>query len=328
MSFLLGTTVSVPVYLADTVALAAVALIGYLCGQRSRGTDQKTTDEQLLTEVTRATQIAKELQDITRRIRQDVAFHQSNITQFKTRLCSLRKDGDMDGWTALSSEAESLLVPTMKLATDLSLAYDQLRTQSGLLMNFAGSRTDPETGLHNRRALEEQLEILFSLLEQNQSRFSVALFSVDCPPGESPLEQQLVDFAKVLYSCARDTDIVARYSTEEFVVVMPQTSLAGATIFSERLLRRANQELHCIVAGGIVEVHSRDNAQSLLSRADSALYSARSHGQSCLYQHNGKSIRAHEVDLSNAATNTSGSSSSEASNSRGEECSEEVLKAR
>jgi hypothetical protein len=75
---------------------------------------------------------------------------------------------------------------------------------------------------------------------------------------------------------------------------MPQTTLAGATIFSQRLLDIAERELNVCVFGGIVEVQVSDTPEKLLSRADSALYSARSNGQSCLYQHTGKEIRLHE----------------------------------
>lgn len=283
------------------VALAAVAVIGYLFGTRSRKAPTESVDPQLNQELSRATQIAKELQQIAGRIRKDVAGHQANISLFKTRVSDLQEQTTDDGWQALSSEAESLLVPTMKLATELSLAYDQLRKQSLQLMNFAGSRTDPYTGIHNRRAMEEQLEVLLSLHEQNASRFSVAIFSIDCGAmsldGELTAEAELLlsEFVAILESCARDTDVVARYSNEEFVVLMPQTSLAGSIIFSERLLRRANELPQSVVAGGIVEVQAGDDAEKLLSRADSALYSARSTGYNCLYQHNGKSLREHEV---------------------------------
>jgi GGDEF domain-containing protein len=88
---------------------------------------------------------------------------------------------------------------------------------------------------------------------------------------------------------------VARYSPDEFVVVMPQTSLTGATIFAQRLLDVAHQELGLVVFGGIVEGQGEDTPDKLLSRADSALYSARSEGDSCLYQHTGKSIRPHDT---------------------------------
>ena len=283
-------------YLGDTAALAAVAVIGYLFGRRTSKTTDESFDLQLHQELSRATHIAKELQQIAGRIRNDVASHQSSISQFKTRVTTMKANAADDGWQALGSEAESLLIPTMKLATDLSLAYDQLRKQSLQLMNFAGSRTDPHTGLHNRRAMEEQLEVLLSLHEQNASRFSIALLSFECTASGSAADEMLQRFVGMLEGCARDTDVVARYSNEEFVVLMPQTSLAGGMIFSERLLHRAKELPACVVVGGIVEVQANDDSTKLLSRADSALYSARAKGYSCLYQHNGKTLREHDIE--------------------------------
>ena len=281
--------------LADTAALAAVALIGYLFGKRTQSPASQDMDSQLNHELTRATEIAQHLQTIASRIRKDVASHQSNIAEFKTRLGDLQSRDSEDGWQKLSSEAELLLVPTMKLATDLSLAYDELRRESIQLMNFAGSRTDPETGILNRRAMEDQIEVLLSLHEQNSTRFSLAIFSLDLGTGsEEDVTPTLIRFAELLTNCARETDIVTRYSPEEFVVLMPQTSLAGAMIFSERLMNRVDSVLNLVLAGGIVEVQKDDDEQKLLSRADSALYSARANGFSCLYQHNGKNIRPHE----------------------------------
>ena len=296
MTLLLAMSDNMQGYLTDTVALAFVALIGYLCGHRSRKQTVPSTDEKLYQELSRATRIPQELQQIATRIRQNIASHQSNIAQFKSRLGSLETGGNEEGWQQLSAEAETLLVPTMKLATDLSLAYDQLRKQSLQLMNFAGSRTDPQTGIHNRRAMEEQLEVLFSLHERKQSRFSLAIFSIDWSSDESDdNDGRLREFAGLLQNYARDTDIVARYSPEEFVVLMPQTSLAGAILFSQRLLRRVDTESKLVLAGGIVEVQQNDNDEKILSRADSALYRARANGYSCLYKHDGQHIRPHEM---------------------------------
>ncbi|MDZ4656846.1 MAG: GGDEF domain-containing protein [Bythopirellula sp.] len=284
---------NIHVGLADTAALAAVALIGYLFGHRTRSQPTEPDDRKLLIELTRATQIARELQQIAGRIREDVALHQANIAQFKTRLHEVQHKTSPDGWQILSQEAESLLTPTMRLATSLSLAYDELRKQSNQLMVFAGSRTDQETGLRNRRAMEEQLTILLSNYTQESSRFSLALFCI----GHATLEvtkAQIGAIASLLEHTARDTDVVARYSPDEFVVLMPQTSLAGAAIFSQRLLDTSDRELGLFVFGGIVEVQPGDTPEKILSRADSALYSARSEGQSCLYQHTGKAIRPHD----------------------------------
>ena len=283
-------------YLSDTMALAAVALIGYLVGHRTRKESAENPDDQLVLELTRAVHIANELQIIAQRIRQDVAAHQSSISQFETRVSKLKTEKSSTGWQTLGSEAEALLAPTMQLSTKLSLAYDQLRKQSTLLMNFAGSRTDTETGVHNRRAMEEQLDVLFSLHAQNDSRFALSLFSVEDNSADSDLSidsnKLLPRFAKILTNCARDTDLVARYSKDEFVVLMPQTTMAGATVFSDRLLRRASAELDCIACGGTVEILPEDTPEKLLSRADSALYSSRASDANCLFQHNGKTIRA------------------------------------
>lgn len=283
-----------PSYLTDTAALAAVALIGYLFGQRSRRAKEAAVDPMLNNELARASQIACELQQVASRIRRDVARHQENISQFTMRLSELQLDPSEARWTKLCSEAESLLAPTMELATELTLAYDQLRRQTTQLMNFAGSRSDPVTGLQNRRAMEEQLQQLFTLYEKNRTRFSLALFSVqNLAPGEATTHY--CNFAEKLQKCVRETDVVARYSTDEFIVLMPQTSLTGATTFSERMMHQIQDQADFEVAGGIVEVHLGDNPEKMLSRADSALYSARTAGQNCLYLHNGKSIRQHEL---------------------------------
>ncbi|MCH2115650.1 MAG: GGDEF domain-containing protein [Pirellulales bacterium] len=294
-------------YLADTVALAAVALIGYLFGHRTTRSTNVFENGKLQQESSRATLVAQELQQIATRIRQDLASHQTNIARFRARLDNLQDDSSDEGWQKLRAEAETLLVPTMKLTTDLSMAYDQLRKKTLLLMDVAGSRTDPQTGIHNRRAMEEQLDMLFSLHEQHDSRFSLTLFSVDWSVMQTDGSDQLLrTFAELLNHCARDTDVVARYSADEFVVLMPQTSLAGATIFSERLLRRIHSELQLDLAGGIVEVQKDEDAEKMLSRADSALYSARADGTSCLYQHLGPNIlpQAVETGLALASAET------------------------
>lgn len=290
LSSLLSIAQNWQIGLADTAALAAVALIGYLFGQRTRGASTVPGNAQLVSELSRATQIARELQQIAGRIREDVATHQANINQFKHRLGVLQNSPNLQGWQTLSQEAELLLTPTIKLAGNLSLAYDDLRKQSSQLMVFAGARTDQETGLHNRRAVEEQLAILLANRARDSNRFSLAIFCVG-NDAEPVTAQQFRTMAQLLENTARDTDFVARYSRDEFIVLMPQTSLAGATIFSRRLLAAAENASHQAVYGGIVEVLADESLDKLLSRADSALYSARSECESCLYQHTGKSLR-------------------------------------
>ncbi|MEQ8211323.1 MAG: GGDEF domain-containing protein [Lacipirellulaceae bacterium] len=297
--------------LAEAAAFAAIATVGYLFGSRTRRQKKAhhgQAEGSLHIEVSRAKQIATELQDVTLNIRKELASHHSNIADFQQRMKQLQSEENEEAWQTLGQEAEAILGPTLRLTTNLSLAYDQLRKQSAQLMTFAGSRTDAETGVHNRRALQEQLDVLFSMFnpteESNQGHFALALFSIESHDEDCAV----VPFAKMLAESVRGTDFVARYSTDEFAVVMPQTTLAGGLIFSQRFLAKAVDTLGSDVWGGVVETISVDDSERLLSRADSALYSARATGESCLYQHaNGMLRRANapgtESTLDNAQRN-------------------------
>ena len=89
----------------------------------------------------------------------------------------------------------------------------------------------------------------------------------------------------------RDSDFVARYGDDEFVVVMPQTSLIGARVFAQRVQKRVRDELSASVCCGLTEVQVGDDTKSLLARADSALYSAKAAGLNRLFVHTGSQIR-------------------------------------
>lgn len=275
--------------LTDTAALAAVALIGYLFGRRSRRPTSES-DPDLLRELQRARLIAQQLQSLAKRIRADVARHQGSVARFQSEASALAQRGGEDAWQQLERHVEGLLSPSKKLAVEMSSSYDELRRHTSELLAFADSRTDRLCGVHTRRALEEHLEAVFSVPSQPNSRLALALFSVGSAEGDGP-DSQLARFAQLLQGNARDADFVARYSADELAIVMPQTSLSGATILGDRLLRGASVELGYRVWGGVVERADSDTPHSLLSRADTALYSARTFDQPCLFQHTGEVTR-------------------------------------
>jgi diguanylate cyclase len=98
--------------------------------------------------------------------------------------------------------------------------------------------------------------------------------------------------ARLLDDNVRDTDMVTRYGGEEFVIVMPQTTLDGATVFAERLRQRVEMQLPLTVSGGVAAAGEGDNSQTLLARADAALYSAKSAGRNRLFRHNGLTMQS------------------------------------
>jgi diguanylate cyclase (GGDEF)-like protein len=284
--------------LVDTAALAAVALIGYIFGRRTRNVNVGALDAKLQSGLNRARCIASELEHIATRLRTELAGHQIGIAAFQSQVKSMLAGGATADWNRLGEQAEALLGPTMKLATNLSHSYDQLRNQQARLATFAGSRIDLATGLHNRRSMEEQLDALLSTSDLANRRLSLALFSVQQAAGDGEeARDMLKPVARLLEECVRQNDLAARYSEDEFVVLMPKTTLAGALVFSERLIRMAGAELGQAVWGGVVEAAPGEQPSKLLSRADSALYSARTHETASLFQHNGASVRRYPFDL-------------------------------
>jgi diguanylate cyclase (GGDEF)-like protein len=155
--------------------------------------------------------------------------------------------------------------------------------------------------------LEQQLRVLLSAATRGSSEFAVALVSLDrdatSVSGRSvaTILPLLPKLAAVIRTCMRDTDFVARYGDEEFVVVMPQTTLAGASVFGDRLKKRVAEDLSATVCCGISEAAGDDDSRSLLARADSALYSAKAAGHGRLFVHTGTHIREHVAGLAAVA---------------------------
>jgi diguanylate cyclase (GGDEF)-like protein len=284
-----------------SAGLAAVALIGYLFGHRTRAGLAVAVDERRQQELDRAVRVARQLELIADGLRRDLVAHHSQITAFRRRLRQAGETTEDDAWQRLCLEAEAILGPTMQLAHQLSHAYDQIRQQSDALETFTRGRTDPLTGVGNGRALDQHLHVLLEAAARGNTEFAVALVSLDrdttTAEGRSlasvlPLLPRL---AGVIRACMRDTDFVARYGDDEFVVVMPQTTLAGARVFSDRLRKRATDDLDASVCCGLTEAQATDDTRTLLARADSALYSAKAAGPNRAFIHSGSHIREHRA---------------------------------
>lgn len=288
---------SLQIGLPVTAGLGAVALIGYLFGNRTRTKLVLAVDQQRQQELDRAARIAWHLEAIATNIRQDLVNHHAQLAMFKQQLRQAQAAGHDHAWECLCNEAEAMLQPTMQLANTLSSAYDQIRQQSEALETFTQGRTDPLTGVGNGRALEQRLQILLSGLQRGNQTFSAALVSLDRQGhgkdglSKSELVALLPKLANVIRDCMRDSDFVARYGDDEFVVVMPQTPAVGARVFANRLRNRVADELSATFCCGLTEVQVSDDSRSLLARADSALYSAKAAGANRLFIHTGSQIR-------------------------------------
>ena len=275
-----------------TVALAAVAALGYWIGRRQ--SRQAGASDATRRELKRAQAIVQDLEKIAHRIRRELALHHGSLATFRRRVGELACAPDGGDWRALCEEAERLLKPTQDLAMQLAHAYDGIRQQGSRLMTFSGQRCDPLTGLCNRQALDETLENYLTMHRRYGMLFSVAIFDLDQfkqfneRHGHAHGDRLLKQVASLLDQQARDTDIVCRFGGEEFIVVLPATELPGATTFAERMRATIERSTSLTLSAGVATVIDGDDAKTFLTRADSALYAAKAGGRNCVFCHNGE----------------------------------------
>ncbi len=295
----------IPISLPLPVALAIIAVLGYMAGRRSRVHAINEADK-ARRELRRAKVVARELEQIAEGVRKNLATHHMSVAKFKERVGKLSQDEKEAAWQDLCAEAEQILKPTLRLAEQIALAYDEIRQQTNQLMTFSEVRTDPLTRVSNRRCLDETLDSMFALLERYEESFSLAIFDIDHfkqvndKKGHLFGDRTLQAVARILDETVRDTDIVARYGGEEFVVVMPHTTLDAACTFAERVRRLVDESLGLTISGGVAMALEGDNAQSLLSRADAALYSGKAAGRNRIFCHTGAEIEPIETQAAPA----------------------------
>ncbi len=170
------------------------------------------------------------------------------------------------------------------------------RLRDNVQMSIEMAITDALTGLFNRRYMETHLG---TLLEQAGSRgkpLSVLILDMDYfksindTHGHDAGDDVLREFALRIRKSIRNIDLACRYGGEEFVVVMPETDMAVATMVAERLRRRIASEPFPIQQGarkievtisiGIAALNdAQDGAANILKRADQALYRAKRDGR-------------------------------------------------
>ena len=279
------------------VALALVALIGYLVGRRRRA-GQVNVLQQSRRELRRAQQVATELERIAGAVCRNLARHRDSLDRFKERVGELNGQGNQSAWMELCEEAEAVLKPTLRLAAQMAEAYDEIRQQSSHLMTFTELRTDSLTGVSNRRAFDEALGMQFALMSRYDSRFALVMLDinhfkhVNDEHGHLEGDRVLQAVARLLDDAARETDIVVRYGGEEFAVITPCTDLDGASVFAERVRVIVADQTPITISGGVALALDGDTPESLVARADMALYGAKMAGRNCIFRHTGEEVEA------------------------------------
>lgn len=145
---------------------------------------------------------------------------------------------------------------------------------------------DPLTGLGNRRLMEITLGNLFEAVKRYGRDLSAIMLDIDFfkkyndTYGHPAGDQLLAVIAKIMLGEIRKSDTPVRYGGEEFIVLLPETSLKDAGITAERIRKSIESKAGITVSLGVSSFHrDMQDKESLIKRADHALYQAKQKGR-------------------------------------------------
>jgi diguanylate cyclase (GGDEF)-like protein len=166
------------------------------------------------------------------------------------------------------------------LALEAAIAIDRGELLGRLEV---AARTDDLTGLLNRRAWDEELGRELSRSDREGGALCVAILDLDRfklyndTHGHQAGDRFLKQMAAAWMQTLRAGDIIARYGGEEFAVALPGTNLEHAQQMLERLRGCLLEGQTC--SAGVCRWDGSESAESLIARADTALYSAKEAGR-------------------------------------------------
>lgn len=199
--------------------------------------------------------------------------------------------GSMVSNTTLNA-ASAMLYQIVALAFQLTLVALVVSQFVAELQN--ASRYDALTGLLNRRAFDEALAAEVQRSRRLGETFSVLMLDADHfkeindRDGHAAGDRALQHLGTLLAAHMRDIDRVGRYGGEEFVVLLPGTAQADASVTAERLREKVQalpprwQErvLPLTISIGVAQWRAAgDDVAALMARADAALYRAKEAGR-------------------------------------------------
>ncbi|MEJ5167606.1 MAG: GGDEF domain-containing protein, partial [Arcobacteraceae bacterium] len=155
---------------------------------------------------------------------------------------------------------------------------------------------DKLTSLYNRTKFENTIkEEISRVVRYETQTFSIVLFDVDNFKSINDTFGHLVgdiilkEIATIAKKTIRSTDLICRWGGEEFVIIMPMTSLEHGVEAAEKLRKEINALVFDDVGSvscsfGVAEFHpSDDNIQSIMTRADKAMYKAKTSGKNKVF---------------------------------------------
>lgn len=253
----------------------------------------------------RTSLIADRLRSLAGEMSSNCNAHRNQLSQ-ASQVLTADDIGPDDSITDLVVNVVANIVRSnQNLQSQLETAEHRLEEQAAEIeCHISRSLTDPLTGLPNRREFNERLEERMAAWNRRREVFSLLLVDVDHfkqlndEYGHLAGDQVLAAVGRILRAATRRDDAVARYGGEEFAALLPNTSLEQAKLVAEKVreavarakIRCNSKEIAVTVSGGLAAIEAGDVFNTLIQKADIALYAAKAAGRNCICVYDGSEL--------------------------------------
>jgi diguanylate cyclase (GGDEF)-like protein len=181
----------------------------------------------------------------------------------------------------------STIVRSLSIALEKSLSIRDLENAVAV---------DPLTNCYNRRALDNFIENDIAYARRHKTNLAVIMFDLDNFKKINDLHGHLVgdivlkEIAGLITSQVRKSDYLVRYGGEEFVLVLPDSTLYDAVLLAHKLRKTVaghtiefpGSRLLITASFGVASLEDKQDSSGLLQEADERMYKAKTNGKNAV----------------------------------------------
>ncbi len=272
--------------------------VGYYLGRTSHKKSVKPAKARKEREAT--LKVLANLLTTADQLTSDVDLHNTEIKEVGRSLIDMPLDPQLrQVQHALLNQVATVLESNRRLEDDLTYARLRMEQQAQEIdRTRREARTDALSGVSNRKAFDERLDLMLRIWRREGEPFVLILTDIDHfkwindTHGHLAGDCVVAHVGEFLRKRLRDDDFVARYGGDEFAMLLPGAQLDVAATIAERIraeIAKQNfdtqqaERVAITFSIGLAAVEVGDDPESILKHADDALYKSKEAGRNKVY---------------------------------------------